>query len=103
MAHALSIALATVGVAVAAGGCVGVLVMPTVLDRLHYAGPVSSVGAAALAAGAAVDLGVSRSAAKVVVVAVALAVESAVVSHGVAAAACRERPADSRDGPRGAS
>jgi multisubunit Na+/H+ antiporter MnhG subunit len=68
----------------------GTFVMPTSLDRLHYLGPASTVGTAALAMGAALELGPSRAALKVVVLAVFLAGYGAVVVHAVGAAAhCR--------------
>jgi multisubunit Na+/H+ antiporter MnhG subunit len=74
-------ALLAVGVAVELCCAVGVLWMRDAYDRLHYSGPASTVGAAAVAAE-----GLATISLKAILVAALLAVANAAVTHATARA-----------------
>jgi multicomponent Na+:H+ antiporter subunit G len=78
-------ALVVAGVAVLAFACVGVLVMPGALARLHYVS-VASLGAVVVVAAVLVREGASLIALKAVLVAAFLVATSPVLAHATARA-----------------
>jgi multisubunit Na+/H+ antiporter MnhG subunit len=78
-------ALAVAGVAVLAFACVGVLVMPKALARLHYVS-VAPLGVVLVVAAVLVRDGASLIAVKAVCVAVFLVATSPVLAHATARA-----------------
>ena len=79
-------ALLVVGVGVTLASCVGVLVMRSAYDRLHYTSAASTVAPLAVAAAIVVQEGRSAAAVKAVLVALALLVTNPVLTHATARA-----------------
>ena len=75
--------------AVATGlfSAIGLLVMKGLNDRLHYLGPPSTLGVFLIAAAIAVQEGLSAATTKAMLIAAALAVMNAVLTHATARAA----------------
>ncbi|HVY48169.1 MAG TPA: monovalent cation/H(+) antiporter subunit G [Minicystis sp.] len=76
----------TLAVIVAAGSTLGVVVMPSVEQRLHFLGPVSLFGPALVLVALAADGAPGEDVAKTVVIVVAVAAMNAVISHATARA-----------------
>jgi multicomponent Na+:H+ antiporter subunit G len=82
--------LVVAGVAVLAFACLGVVVMPGALARLHYVG-VGSLGVVLVVAAVVVDSGASLMTVKALTVGVFLLVTSPVLAHVGARAIDRRR------------
>jgi multicomponent Na+:H+ antiporter subunit G len=80
-------ALLIAGTALTVACSIGVLVMPTVYDRIHYLGPVSVVVPVLIAAAVVVDQGLSPLGIKAMLVALLLATTGPIVGHATARAA----------------
>jgi multisubunit Na+/H+ antiporter MnhG subunit len=76
----VSAALVVAGVAVLAFACLGVVVMPGALARLHYVS-VGSLGVVLVVAAVVVDRGASLMTVKALTVGVLLVVTSPVLAH----------------------
>jgi multicomponent Na+:H+ antiporter subunit G len=81
----VSAVLLVAGVAVLAFACLGVVVMPGALARLHYVG-VGALGVVLVVAAVVVDRGASLMTVKALTVAVFLLVTSPVLAHAGARA-----------------
>jgi len=64
----------------------GIVLMRTMYDKLHYLAPMSTVGAGAIVAAVVVQKGASWASAKAVLVSIILAVSSAVLTQATARA-----------------
>ena len=73
--------LLPLGVIVQMAGVVGVLVMPNVLDRLHYLGPASGMGPILIAAAVVAREAFDHQGIEAVLIAGFLAVFGAVLTH----------------------
>jgi multisubunit Na+/H+ antiporter MnhG subunit len=79
-------ALVGVGVAVEVLCCVGVIVMRSALDRLHFAGPAASIGPCAIGVAVWVQEGVSQAAGKAMLLALVLTLANPLLAHATARA-----------------
>jgi monovalent cation/proton antiporter MnhG/PhaG subunit len=79
--------LLALGVAIELVACLGVLVMRDVYDRLHYTGPASTLGPAAIGAAVLVREGFSQAGFKVLLVAALLAFLNPILVHATARSA----------------
>jgi len=98
--------LLPVGVAVEVISVVGVLVMPTVYDRLHFLGPASGLGPLLIAGAVVARESLDHQGIEALVVAGFLLVYGAVLTHATARAArirdrgeWRVRPGEAVRGP----
>lgn len=66
--------------------CLGMLLMDDVLEKLHYLAPVTTVSMFAVLGAVVIEEGVGQAAMKTIVIAVALLLINAVVSHTTARA-----------------
>ncbi len=80
------VVLLTVGVAIELLCCLGVLVMNDAYDRLHYTGPASTVGVAAIAGAVLLEQGLSAVALKVLLVVAIVLFTSPLLVHATARA-----------------
>ena len=79
--------LLVVGVAIELLACLGLLLMGTVFDRLHYVGLASTLGPIAIAGAVLLEEGVSTAGLKAIFIAVVLVGVGPVVTHATARAA----------------
>jgi len=79
-------ALLIVGVVVELVCCVGIVVMRTAYDKLHYTGPASIVGPLAFALAIVLREALSQAGIKALLVALLLIVASPVLTHATARA-----------------
>jgi monovalent cation/proton antiporter MnhG/PhaG subunit len=84
---AASIALLVLGVGIELACCVGVLVMRGVYDKLHYTAPATTLGAFAIAGAVVLRTPLAQFGLKALLVATALLVTNAVLTHATARAA----------------
>lgn len=80
MMHALAIALLAAGVAMCLVSTLGMLAVPDPMTRLHLLTPVTSVGVPLIAVAIVVDTGLSRSAVKVLLIAMLVALAGPALS-----------------------
>lgn len=92
-AHPAALVLAGLGAAVVVAATVGVLVMPTALDRLHYVSAASTLGVGLVGIGATAELGVGRNAAKVIITTALLMGIGPAVAHATARVALLDEQA----------
>ena len=83
----LADALVAFGVAVQLLCCIGVLVMRSTLDRLHFLGPASTLGPAAVGIAILVEEGVSQGSGKALLLAMLLGATNPLLTHATARAA----------------
>ena len=87
-AHAVAVdALLVLAVALTLVCCLGVLVMPSTYDRVHYLGPASVVVPALVAAAVVVEQGLSPLGIKAILAALLLAATGPVLGHATARSA----------------
>ncbi|HEU5370697.1 MAG TPA: monovalent cation/H(+) antiporter subunit G [Ktedonobacterales bacterium] len=79
-----SMVLLAVGVAIELLACLGVLVMDSLYDRLHYAGLASLLGPIAIAAAVLLVEAVSMAGIQVMLIAAALVVSGPIITHAMA-------------------
>lgn len=76
-----------IGVGITLICCVGLMVAPDTYDKLHFAGPVSSVAPVVMAGAVILEEALSQSGVKALLVAVALGVSGPVLTHATGRAA----------------
>lgn len=79
--------LLALGVGIELLSCLGLLVMDTVFDRLHYVGPAAALGPIAIAGAVLLEEGISTAGLKAILIAVVLVGIGPVVTHATARAA----------------
>jgi multicomponent Na+:H+ antiporter subunit G len=79
--------LLALGVSIELLSCLGLLVMDTVFDRLHYVGPAATLGPIAIAGAVLLEEGISTAGLKAILIAVVLVGVGPVVTHATARAA----------------
>ena len=79
--------LLALGVGIELLSCLGLLVMDTVFDRLHYIGPAAALGPIAIAGAVLLEEGISTAGLKAILIAAVLAGIGPVVTHATARAA----------------
>jgi multicomponent Na+:H+ antiporter subunit G len=84
--HIIALVLLVAGVVVIVLSCVGVLVAPGALEKLHFAAPASSLGGLLVGAGLAVEAAAFTPAFKDVFTVIVLAVTGPVVTTATARA-----------------
>jgi monovalent cation/proton antiporter MnhG/PhaG subunit len=83
----LAAILLALGVGIELLCCLGLLVMDTVFDRLHYVGPAAALGPIAIAGAVLLEEGISTAGLKAILIAVVLVGIGPVVTHATARAA----------------
>ena len=84
--YVLTVILLGIGVGAALLSSIGILMMRDFYERLHYIGPVGSVGAIAFAGALVLKESFSPSGIKVILVAFLLVVSNSVLTHAMARA-----------------
>lgn len=90
--HVLALLLVWAGVAVGALGCIGVLALHDLADRLHYVAPVTSLAVPLVVASLALEAGGVHAALKLVLIAALLVLTGPVVTVATARAAAARSP-----------
>lgn len=85
--HIASDCLLFAGVAVAMLSSLGMMLMPGAYAKIHYLGPISTVGAGLIALAAIVRDGFNQTTGKTVLLAIILGISGAVLSQATARAA----------------
>ena len=81
MTAVVSALMLAIGVAIVLLSCLGVAVMPTAYDRLHFTGPAATLGVLGIAGSIVVREGLSQSGIKAALCAVLLLATSPIVAH----------------------
>lgn len=79
--------LLVVGVGIELACCIGVLVMRSLYDKLHYTSPATTVGALAIAAAVVVEESFTQAGIKAILVFLVMLVTNPVLTHATARAA----------------
>ncbi|MDP9224281.1 MAG: monovalent cation/H(+) antiporter subunit G [Actinomycetota bacterium] len=87
MQHALVVLLLALGIIVELVSCVGVLAMRHFYDRLHYAGPASTLGAFLIGSALVVQNALKQQGVKSIMVVVLLVMTGPLLTHATARAA----------------
>jgi multicomponent Na+:H+ antiporter subunit G len=82
----LSDGLLVLGLAIVLMSCLGVAVMPTAYDKLHFTGPAATLGVLAVGGSIVVRDGLGQAGIKTILCVVILALASPVVAHATARA-----------------
>jgi len=80
-------ALLVVGVSIELACCIGVLVMRSLYDKLHYTAPATTIGSLAIAAAIVVEESFGQAGIKAILVFLVMLVTNPVLTHATARAA----------------